>query len=92
MYGENREKRLRGSSAPSRTARIGGTRVARIDGTKAASTVTTIPIRKATTTVRVAMTMLGRRQVEVEHAEEPVQPVGEADAEREADHRGDGSR
>ena len=56
-YGVNRANRPRGSSAPSRTARIGETRVARRDGTNAASTVTTIPITNAKITVRGAITM-----------------------------------
>ena len=52
-----RAKREVGSTAPSRTAEIGGTRVARIAGRSAASSVTRIPTTSATTIVRVANTV-----------------------------------
>ena len=50
----NRWKRPGGSSAPSRTAAIGGTRVARSAGKKLAIRVTTIPSASETITVRVS--------------------------------------
>ena len=49
-----RAKRPGGSSAPSRTAAIGGTRVARSAGKKLAISVTTIPSASETITVRVS--------------------------------------
>ena len=49
-----RWKRPGGSSAPSRTAAIGGTRVARRAGKKLAISVTTIPSASETTIVRVS--------------------------------------
>jgi hypothetical protein len=54
----NGASRPRGSVAPSRTAAIGGTLVARSAGKRPASTVTTTPTSRLTTTVRVANTML----------------------------------
>ena len=57
MYGPKRAKRDGGSSAPSRTAAIGSTRVARMAGRIAAISVTTMPTTSATTTVRVANTV-----------------------------------
>ena len=46
-----------GSSAPSRTAAIGGTRVARSAGRMLAASVTPVPTSSATTTVRAATTV-----------------------------------
>ena len=57
MYGPKRAKRDGGSSAPSRTAAIGSTRVARIAGRIAAISVTRMPTTSATMTVRVAKTV-----------------------------------
>ena len=57
MYGPKRAKRDGGSSAPSRTAAIGSTRVARSAGRIAAISVTKMPTASATTTVRVAKTV-----------------------------------
>ena len=54
--GPNRAKREGGSTEPSRTAAIGGTRVARIAGRRLASTVTIVPSRIETITVRQAKT------------------------------------
>ena len=51
-----RANRDSGSVAPSRTAAIGGTRVARIAGRMLAISVTRIPTRSDTITVRVAKT------------------------------------
>ena len=53
----NRANRVRGSTAPSRMAAIGGTRVARNAGHAAAMTVTTTPTTRATTIVRAANTV-----------------------------------
>ena len=50
--GMNRAKRDGGSTAPSCSAAIGGTRVARVAGITAESTVTTMPTARAMTTVR----------------------------------------
>ncbi len=55
--GPKRAKRPGGSSAPSRTAAIGGTRVARRAGRSAASIVITTPTSSETTIVRVANTV-----------------------------------
>ena len=55
--GPKRAKREGGSSAPSRTAAIGGTRVARIAGRSAAIMVIKIPTTSETTMVRVANTV-----------------------------------
>ena len=57
MNGERRESRPRGSSAPSRTAAIGGTFVARSAGKRPAATVTSVPTSSETTIVRVANTV-----------------------------------
>ncbi len=57
MYGVKRENRPFGSSAPSRTAAIGGTRVARIAGKSPAITVIKVPTSSETTIVRVAKTV-----------------------------------
>ena len=46
-----------GSTEPSRTAAIGGTRVARRAGRMLANSVTSVPTRSETTTVRVAKTV-----------------------------------
>ena len=54
---EAREPRPFGSSAPSRTAAIGGTRVARIAGKSPAITVMSVPTSSETTIVRVAKTV-----------------------------------
>ena len=56
MYGVKRCPRPFGSSAPSRTAAIGGTRVARIAGKSPAITVMSVPTRSETITVRGAYT------------------------------------
>ena len=55
--GPNRANRDFGSTAPSRTAEIGGTRVARIAGRDAAISVTSTPTSIETTIVRVANTV-----------------------------------
>jgi len=57
MWGPKRARRDGGSTAPSRTAAIGCTRVARSAGRIAAISVTTTPTTSATTTVRVANTV-----------------------------------
>ena len=51
-YGVNRAKRPGGSTAPSCSAAIGGTRVARSAGARLASSVITMPTPIATITVR----------------------------------------
>ena len=56
-FAECAARRLAGSSAPSRTAAIGGTRVARRAGRMLAISVTTVPSSSETTIVRVAMTV-----------------------------------
>ena len=58
----NRASRDRGSTAPSRTAAMGGTRVARSAGRRLASSAMSVPTRRLTTIVRVAKTRppLGR--------------------------------
>ena len=54
--GPKRAKRDGGSTEPSRTAAMGGTRVARNAGQRLAASVTPIPTPRATSTVRVANT------------------------------------
>ena len=83
----NRANRDGGSTAPSCSAAIGGTRVARAAGTTAESSVTRMPTASATTTVRGAstrplcgMSMLGG-------LEELDDAGGDAEAGEDAQHR-----
>ena len=57
IHVDQRENRDFGSTAPSRTAAIGGTRVAWTAGKMPATTVTITPASSETTTVRVAKTV-----------------------------------
>ena len=56
IVGPKRASREGGSTDPSRTAAIGGTRVARSAGQRLARSVTRVPTTSETTTVRVAKT------------------------------------
>ena len=55
--GVRRDMRPPGTTAPSRTAAIGGTRVARIAGMTPASRVMRVPTTRETTIVRVSKTV-----------------------------------
>ena len=74
-----------GSTEPSRTAAIGGTRVARRAGRMLANSVTSVPTRSETTTVRVGEDRRAVRQVDPDRDEQPVQQLRQPEAEEEAD-------
>ena len=82
-----RWKRPGGSSAPSRTAAIGGTRVARSAGKKLAISVTTIPSASETTIVRVSSRMPLFGQREPDRVEQREQALREAEPEEQPDDR-----
>ena len=78
-----------GSTAPSRTAEIGGTRVARRAGTMLATSVTTVPSRSETTIVRSATTVRHVRQVDAQGAEQRGHALGDPEADQDPEHGGD---
>ena len=78
-----------GSTDPSRTAAIGGTRVARIAGRSDATSVTTIPTSSETMIVRVAKTVPLFGSVDADRDEERDEPLREREAEREPADRGE---
>ena len=85
MYGVKRCHRPFGSSAPSRTAAIGGTRVARIAGNSPASTVISVPTRSETTIVRGAKTVSASGRSRLERAEQRLEALREPEPEEEPD-------
>ena len=80
-------ERGRGGVEPSRTAKIGGTRVARSAGTMLASTVIAVPTIRLTTIVRVAKTVPAWGRSIPDGDEERVHPLADAEPEEQADHR-----
>ena len=80
MYGPKRAKRDGGSSAPSRTAAIGSTRVARIAGRIAAISVTTMPTSERDDDRARREDGPDLRQVDAERDEERVQELREPEA------------
>ena len=88
--GPKRAKRDGGSTAPSRTAAIGGT-LRRAERRPQRREQRDRPRRRAseTTIVRVANTRPGLRQVDPEGDEQGVEPLRQAEPEEQADDRGE---
>ena len=85
--GPKRARRDGGSTAPSRTAAIGGTRVARSAGRSAASTVIDDRRRAARRRSCASRTRSRLRQVDAEGDEQRVQALGEREPGKQPDHR-----
>ena len=75
VTGPKRAQRDGGSTAPSRTAAIGGTRVARRAGRRLASNVIRVPTSSETMIVRVAKTVVPCGRLMLIAMKEAVQPL-----------------
>ncbi len=90
--GPKRARRDGGSTDPSRTAAIGGTRVARNAGQRLATSVTRVPTTSETTIVLVAKTSPVSGRVTPSGLEQGLEALGEPEPDEEPERRGEEPR